>query len=96
MGKLYNDFCYKSSDLYRFLIYYIEKMLRAEVGKRLKESRKYAGYTQREVAEKLGMLQPAYARYESGVLELDYQKLVFLCRLFSVSSDFILGLDETK
>ena len=71
-------------------------MLSNEVGKRLKESRKYAGLTQRQVAEKLGMLQPSYARYESGVLELDYEKLTFLCRLFHVSADYILGLDDTK
>ena len=70
-------------------------MLSNEVGKRLKESRKYAGFTQKQVAERLGMLQPSYARYESGVLELDYEKLIFLCRLFHVSADFLLGLDET-
>ena len=70
-------------------------MLSNEVGRRLKESRKYAGFTQRQVAEQLGMLQPSYARYESGVLELDYEKLVFLCRLFHVSADYLLGLDET-
>ncbi len=70
-------------------------MLSNEVGKRLKESRKYAGFTQRQVAERLGMLQPSYARYESGVLELDYEKLIFLCRLFHVSADYLLGLDET-
>ena len=70
-------------------------MLSNEVGKRLKESRKYAGFTQRQVAERLGMLQPSYARYESGVLELDYEKLIFLCRLFHVSADYLLGLDDT-
>ncbi len=69
-------------------------MLSKEVGQRLKESRKYAGFTQRQVAERLGMLQPSYARYESGVLELDYEKLIRLCRLFNVSADYLLGLDE--
>ena len=54
-------------------------MIKEEVGNRLKESRKAAGFTQRQVAEKLNMLQPSYARYESGVLELDYEKLIFLC-----------------
>ena len=49
-------------------------MIKEEVGNRLKESRKAAGFTQRQVAEKLNMLQPSYARYESGVLELDYKK----------------------
>lgn len=69
-------------------------MIKEEVGNRLKESRKAAGFTQRQVAEKLNMLQPSYARYESGVLELDYEKLIFLCNLFNVSSDYLLGLSK--
>lgn len=73
---------------------YLSKMVREEVGKRLKESRKAAGFTQKEVAEKLNMLQPSYARYETGVLELDYEKLIFLCNLFNVSANYLLGISE--
>lgn len=69
-------------------------MLKNEVGQRLKESRIAAGYTQQQVAEKMNIKQPYYARYESGRHELDYEKLVFLCKLFDVSSDYILGLEE--
>lgn len=69
-------------------------MLKEEVGKRLKDSRKIAGYTQRQVAEKMNMLQPAYARYESGALELDYEKMRTLCKLYNVSADYLLGLKE--
>ncbi len=73
---------------------YLSKMVREEVGKRLKESRKAAGFTQKEVAEKLNMLQPSYARYEAGVLELDYEKLIFLCNLFNVSANYLLEISE--
>ncbi len=73
---------------------YNKIMLKKEVGQRLKESRVAAGYTQKQVAEKMNVRQPYYARYESGVHELDYEKLVFLCKLFDVSSDYILGLEE--
>lgn len=66
--------------------------LKEQIGKRLKESRKAAGFTQKQVAEVLGMLQPAYARYESGAIELDYEKLIKLCRLFDVSADDLLGI----
>lgn len=69
-------------------------MLKEDVGRRLRESRKYAGYSQKQVAEILGMVQPAYARYELGMIELDYQKLVALCKLYDVSSDYILGLRD--
>ena len=69
-------------------------MLKEEVGKRLKESRKIAGYTQKQVAEKMGMVQPSYIKYELGKLELDYQKMIFLCKLFDVSADYLLGLED--
>ncbi len=69
-------------------------MLKEEVGKRLKESRKVAGYTQKQVAEKMGMVQPSYIKYELGKLELDYQKMIFLCKLFDVSADYLLGLED--
>ena len=68
-------------------------MVKEEFGRRLKESRKIAGYTQKEAARVLGILQPAYARYEAGTVELDYEKLITLCRLFHVSSDYLLGLE---
>jgi transcriptional regulator with XRE-family HTH domain len=69
-------------------------MIQKEIGLRLKEARNAAGFTQKQVAEKLGMLQPAYARYESGALELDYAKLIFLCNLYETSSDYILGIKQ--
>lgn len=70
--------------------------LRIEVGKRLKEARNMANFTQKQVAEKLGMVQSAYARYEIGKIELDYEKLHYLCRLFEVSADFILCIDDAN
>ena len=69
-------------------------MLNIEVGKRLKEARKNAGYTQEQVAAKMGTVQSAYIKYELGKLELDYQKMVFLCNLFEVSADYLLGLTD--
>lgn len=68
--------------------------LQASVGARLKESRKAANFTQKQAADFLGILQPAYARYESGAIELDYAKLVALCKLYGVSADFLLGLED--
>ena len=61
------------------------------LGQRLKELRAEKKLTQKEVAEKLGMLQPAYARYESGKTELDYEKLVFLCNLFEITPNDLYG-----
>lgn len=69
-------------------------MIKDEVGKRLKEARKTAGYTQKQVAEKMGTVQSAYIKYETGKLELDYTKIVFLCKLYDISSDWLLGITD--
>lgn len=69
-------------------------MVKDEFGKRLKESRKIAGYTQRQVADKLNMTQQQYSRFENGKFELNYEQIIFVCKLFDVSSDYLLGLSE--
>ena len=66
--------------------------LKKEVGQRLKESRKIAGYTQAETAKLMYMTQQQYSRFENGVFELNYQQIVSLCRLFDISADYLLGL----
>ena len=69
-------------------------MLKVEVGQRLKEARLSAGYTQKQVAEKMGTVQTAYIKYELGKLDLDYDKMVFLCKLYDVSADYLLGIGD--
>ena len=67
--------------------------LKLEVGKKLKDARRTAGYTQKEVAEKMLMTQQQYSRFENGIFELNYEQLVFLCRLYDISCDYLLGID---
>lgn len=68
--------------------------LKKQVGERLSQARKQAGFTQKQVGEKLHILQQAYARFESGVFELNYEQIVTLCKLFEISSDYLFGLSE--
>ena len=63
---------------------------------RIKDLREDNDKTQFEVAEILGTSQTMYARYERGANELPIRHLISLCRLFGVSSDFILGLEKRK
>lgn len=65
-----------------------------QVGLRLRQARKNSGYTQKEVGALLNMAQQNYARYEKGLVELNYGKIVFLCKLYRVSSDYLLGLED--
>ena len=61
---------------------------------RLIEQRKLNGLTQRDVADRLGIAQPSYIRYENGTSEPNLENLVKLADLFDVSSDYLLGRKE--
>ena len=54
-------------------------------------ARKAAGLTQAEAAERLGVSQPAYARWESGAREPSNENLRAVSALFNVSLDQLLG-----
>ncbi|MBQ9517073.1 MAG: helix-turn-helix transcriptional regulator [Eubacterium sp.] len=60
--------------------------------KRIKDLREDNDLTQQDVADYLGTSQTMYARYERGANELPIRHLIKLCKLYNVSSDYILGL----
>lgn len=68
--------------------------LAQEVGQRLKQARKDKGLTQTEAGKAINQVQQAYLKYESGQIQLDYEKMVKLCKLFDCSSDYLLGLSD--
>ena len=61
-----------------------------------RDLREDADLTQQQVAEILGTSQTMYARYERCANEMPIRHLIALCRLYRVSSDYILGLRPTK
>ena len=61
------------------------------VGENLKTARKSAGLTQKQVADALNKYQPDYSEYETGIIELDYQKIVFLCKLLDITPNDLFG-----
>jgi len=64
--------------------------------KRIRDLREDSDLTQQQVAEYLGTSQTMYARYERGANELPIHHLISLCRLYKVSSDYILCLADSK
>lgn len=54
------------------------------VGKNLKDARRFKGFTQKEVADKINMTQQQYSRFENGIFELNYDQIIFLCKLFDI------------
>lgn len=67
-----------------------------EFSERLKELRKKANFTQVEVAEKLGISQPAYASWERGVKKPTQENLVKIAQVLNVSVDYLVGNSEEK
>ena len=63
---------------------------------RLKDLRKQAGLTQVDVAEKLGISQPAYASWERGVKKPTQENLVKIAQTLNVSVDYLVGNLEEK
>ena len=43
---------------------------------------------------RLRMTQQQYSRFENGKFELNYEQIIFICRLYDVSADFLFGLSE--
>ncbi|MGN1124046.1 MAG: helix-turn-helix domain-containing protein [Eubacterium sp.] len=62
--------------------------------KNIKDLRVDNDMTQQEVADYLGTSQTMYARYERGANELPIRHLIKLCKLYNVSSDYILGINN--
>lgn len=62
--------------------------------KRMRDLREDNDKTQQEIADYLGTSQTMYARYERGASELPIRHLIALCKLYKVSTDYFLGLNE--
>lgn len=63
---------------------------------RLKSLRLEAGLTQKEIATKLNMTQPQYARTENGGRKPSSETLNKFAEFFDVSTDYLLGNSNLK
>ncbi len=61
---------------------------------RLKEARKAAGLTQKDVAQQLGLTGAAYSAYETGQRSPNPETLRSLCIILNVSADYLLGIEK--
>ena len=64
----------------------------ADYRKRMRELREDHDLTQQQIAEYLGTSQTMVARYERGANEIPVRHVIALCKLYSVSADYFLGL----
>ena len=67
-----------------------------KVGENLKEARKFKGFTQKQVGQALHMTQQQYSRFENGVFELNYEQILYLCRLYEITPNELFDIDFEK
>lgn len=72
--------------------------LNFEIGKRVREQREYMGKTREEFSEKLEISERFLTDIELGNRGMSFTTLIRLCKILSISSDYILmGItDENK
>ncbi len=65
-------------------------------GKRVKELRENAGLTQQQLAERIWVSKSAISNYELYERNPSPEILIKLARVFHVSTDYLLGVDDEK
>ena len=63
---------------------------------KLYELRRAAGLSQEELAERLNVSRQAVSKWENGAAQPELSKLVELSRLYGVSVDVLLSLEEAE
>ena len=65
-------------------------------GERLKEIRECKGWTHQQFADLIGCNRASYSNYEKGSRHPDSRVIKLICQIANVSSDYLLGLSDTK
>lgn len=63
---------------------------------RLRIARTKHKWTQKEVANKLGIHQSTYTKYETGDSDPSSEMLLKLAEIFEVSTDYLLGREQKE
>ena len=63
------------------------------VGENLKAARRAKGLTQKELASELNKYQSDYSEYETGKVQLDYEKIVYLCERLDITPNELFGIN---
>ena len=63
------------------------------VGENLKQARMAKNITQKQIANELNKYQSDYSEYETGKIQLDYEKIVYLCKRFDITPNDLFGFN---
>jgi transcriptional regulator with XRE-family HTH domain len=64
------------------------------IGQKIKELRKENNLTQKQLAKILGISETGFASWEQGLSEPNTESIAQLCRIFNVSADYLLNLEN--
>lgn len=67
----------------------------SDFGKRLKKLRSDAGFTQQQLAERMGVTKSVVSFYELRERTPSPEIVIKLCEIFHVSADYLLGIART-
>lgn len=67
---------------------------RNQFADKLKEARKTKGYTQKEVATKLQVVESAYANWEQGRAEPSINAIKQLTQILDITPNYLFGLED--
>ncbi len=63
------------------------------VGENLKNARKLKGLTQAQIAKEINKYQSDYSDYETGKIQLDYEKIVYLCKRLDITPNELFDFE---
>lgn len=63
------------------------------VGENLKQARIANGLTQKQLAGEMHKYQSDYSEYETGKVQLDYEKIIFLCNRLGITPNDLFGFN---
>lgn len=66
------------------------------LGNNLKTLRIREGMTQANLAQKLGITKSVISAYETGLRLPSYDILIHIAKLFKVSTDYLLGIENKQ
>lgn len=64
------------------------------LGIRINELRRYRGWSQVDLANRLSISKQTVSNWENDNIQPSVEMLVRLAKLFDVSTDYLLGLDD--
>lgn len=67
-----------------------------DFGSTLKAQRLSKGMTQAQLAQKLGITKSVISAYETGLRLPSYDVLIHIARIFNVSTDYLLGVENKQ